>query len=103
MTEHASSTRSLAALTHSLSQAHPSIVRGVNAARRKLGLPEVAVRGNPLARPPRIVPTTTGVATTNATTASRGGRVCKTAQARWAGLKLSAAVAIGRARMNARR
>lgn len=103
MTEHASSTRGLAALTASLAEAHPTVVRAINAKRRAMRLPEIATRGNPLAPPPRMVPTTTGVATTNATTASRGGRACKTAQARWAGLKLSAAVAIGRARMNARR
>lgn len=101
MTEFASSSRGLAALTASLSDAHPSVIRAINAKRRAMRLPEIITRGNVLAPPLRMVPTTTG--TTPTVTHAKRGRDCKTAQTRWAGLKLSAAVAIGRARMHAPR
>jgi|GEM_PF-4421260 len=95
MTEYASYRRGYDALTLSLSAAHPDVVKSVNARRRKMGLPEVATRGNPLAPPPKLA---------KPLPAARAGRPCKTAKgARWAGLQLSAAVAVGRLRMNARR
>jgi hypothetical protein len=91
MTETASASRSLAALSHSLSNAHPDIVRGVNAKRRAMGLPQVMTRGNPRT-PLRPAPLKQ---------AANGGRRCsKTKAAKWAGLKLDAAIACGRLRMN---
>ncbi len=97
MTEYASSRRGdgIANLTASLRRAHPSIVRSVNARRRVLGLVEVQTNGDPLAPLPKPAPILP---------AARGGRPCKTANAaRWAGLKLDAAVACGRLKMSRRR
>lgn len=93
MIEYSSSKRGdgMAALTRSLAQAHPSIVRGVNQRRRQLGLLEVPTRGNPLAPPPRPARMARG---------TTGGRGCKAAGR--AALMLDAAIMIGRLKMNAR-
>ena len=83
MVEQASASRSLAALNYSLSQAHPDVVRNVNAKRRAMGLPEVTTRGNPRA-PIRPAPLKQ---------AAQGRRRCSTTTAaKWAGLKLDAAI-----------
>jgi hypothetical protein len=94
LAEYASTKRSLAVLTQSLSQAPTAVVRSINAKRRAAGLPEVPTLGNPRAmlRPAPV------------TKMRRSRRLCGPATAaQWAGLKLDAAIACGRLRMNSRR
>jgi hypothetical protein len=93
MAEYASTKRSFAALTQTLSQAPTAVVRAINAKRRAAGLPEVPTRGNPRATL-RTAPVTT----------ARTRRPCgPVTAAQWAALRLDSALTVGRLRMNCRR
>jgi hypothetical protein len=95
MTEYASHRRSgsFHALTQTLAQAPPEIVRSINAKRRAAGLIEVPTRGNPKAKLTPRRPTTT-------ISMPRIRHYSPATAAKWAGLQLSATIACGRLRQN---
>jgi hypothetical protein len=94
--EYASYNRGFAALTETLAQAPPEIVRSINAKRRAAGLIEVPTRGNPKAKLTPRRPTTK----MPMPRISRQWGPATAAQ--WAGLRLDAAIVVGRLRMNLR-
>ena len=94
-TEYASNSRSFHALTQTLSQAPPEIVRSINGKREAAGLIPVPTRGNPKARLTPRRPTTTMVM-------PRKRQWGPATAAQWAGLQLDAQIVIGRLRMNLR-
>ena len=97
MIEYASHRRSgsFHALNATLAQAPPSIVASINAKRRAAGLIAVPTRGNPRAKLPPRRPTTPMLM-------PRKRQWGPATAAQWAGLRLDAAIVIGRLRMNLR-
>jgi hypothetical protein len=97
MTEYASHRRggSFQALTQTLAQAPPEIVRSINAKRRAAGLIPVPTRGNPRAKLTPRRPTTT-------MPMPRKRQWGPATAAQWAGLRLDASIVVGRLRMNLR-
>ena len=97
MTEYASHRRggSFQALTQTLAQAPPEIVRSINRKREAAGLIPVPTRGNPKARLTPRRPTTT-------ISRPRIRQWGPATAAQWAGLRLDASIVVGRLRMNLR-
>ena len=105
MIEYATFRRAVAPewLESSLSRVHPKIVRAVNAARRKRGLPLAQTAGDPAATLVRHGNGYRSVPASQTSSTTRASRPCSTSKAaRWAELKAKADRLIPRLRRRLR-